>query len=124
MGMLKEFREFVTKGNVMDLAIAVIMGTAFGAIITALTDKILMPIVGSFIGQSFDTLSTNVNGVAIQYGAFIQAIINFLLIAFFLFILIKAMNSRKKKQAEAPAEPAGPSSTDKLLMEIRDALKK
>jgi len=122
--MLKEFKEFATKGNVMDLAVAVIMGTAFGAIITALTDKILMPIVGSFIGQSFDTLSTKVNGVVIQYGAFIQAIINFLLIAFFLFIMIKAMNSMKKKQAEAPGEPAGPSSTDKLLMEIRDALKK
>lgn len=124
MGMLKEFKEFTTKGNVMDLAVAVIIGTAFGAIITALTDKILMPIVGSFIGQSFDTLSTNVNGVVIQYGAFIQAIINFLLIAFFLFIMIKAMNSMKKKQEEVPAEPSGPSSTDKLLMEIRDALKK
>lgn len=122
--MLKEFREFATKGNVMDLAVAVIIGTAFGAIITALTDKILMPIVGSFIGQSFGTLSTNVNGVVIQYGAFIQAIINFLMIAFFLFIMIKAMNSMKKKQEEAPAPPAGPSSTDKLLMEIRDALKK
>ena len=124
MGMLKEFKEFTTSGNVMDLAVAVIIGTAFWAIITALTDKILMPIVGSFIGEDFGTLSANVNGVAIQYGAFIQAIINFLLIAFFLFIMIKAMNSMKKKQAEAPAEPAGPSSTDKLLMEIRDALKK
>jgi len=122
--MLKEFKEFVTKGNVMDLAVAVIIGTAFGAIITALTDKILMPIVGSFIGQGFDTLSVNVNGVAIQYGAFIQAIINFLLIAFFLFIMIKAMNAMKKKQEDAPAPPAGPSSTDQLLMEIRDALKK
>lgn len=122
--MLREFKEFVTKGNVMDLAVAVIIGTAFGGIITALTDKILMPIVGSFIGEDFGTLSANVNGVAIQYGAFIQAIINFLLIAFFLFIMIKAMNSMKKKQEEAPAEPAGPSSTDKLLMEIRDALKK
>lgn len=124
MGMLKEFKEFATKGNVMDLAVAVIIGTAFGAIITALTDKILMPIVGSFIGQGFDTLSANVNGVTIQYGAFIQAVINFLLIAFFLFIMIKAMNAVKKKQEEAPAPPAGPSSTDKLLMEIRDALKK
>lgn len=124
MGMLKEFKEFTTSGNVMDLAVAVIIGTAFGAIITALTDKILMPIVGSFIGEDFGTLSANVNGVAIQYGAFIQAIINFLLIAFFLFIMIKAMNSMKKKKEETPATPDGPSSTDKLLMEIRDALKK
>ncbi|MBS1620740.1 MAG: large conductance mechanosensitive channel protein MscL [Bacteroidetes bacterium] len=122
MGMLKEFKEFATKGNVMDLAVAVIMGAAFGAIITALTDKILMPIIGSFIGKSFESLSADVNGVTIQYGAFIQAVINFLLIAFFLFILIKAINSMKKKE-EAPP-PAGPSSTDKLLMEIRDALKK
>lgn len=122
--MLKEFKEFVTKGNIMDLAVAVIIGTAFGAIITALTDKILMPIIGSFVGQSFETLTINVNGVAIQYGAFIQAVINFLLIAFFLFLIIKGMNAMKKKQEEAPAAPSGPSSTDKLLMEIRDALKK
>jgi len=122
--MLKEFKEFTTKGNVMDLAVAVIMGTAFGAIITALTDKILMPIVGSFVGQRFDTLSANVNGVDIHYGAFIQAIINFLLIAFFLFLMIKAINVTKKKKEEVPTAPAGPSSTDKLLMEIRDVLKK
>ena len=122
MGMLKEFKEFATKGNVMDLAVAVIMGGAFGAIITALTDKILMPIIGAFIGKSFESLSVQVNGVNIQYGAFVQAIINFLLIAFFLFTVVKAMNSMKKKQEAAP--PAGPSSTDKLLMEIRDALKK
>lgn len=120
--MLQEFKAFATKGNVMDLAVAVIMGAAFGAIITALTDKILMPIIGAFIGKSFESLAADVNGVHIQYGAFIQAVINFLLIAFFLFILIKAMNSMKKKE-EAPP-PAGPSSTDKLLMEIRDALKK
>ncbi|MBI5857654.1 MAG: large conductance mechanosensitive channel protein MscL [Sphingobacteriales bacterium] len=124
MGMLKEFKEFATKGDVMDLAVAVVIGGAFGAIITALTDKILMPIVGSFIGQRFDSLTANVNGVAIQYGSFIQAVINFLLIAFFLFILIKGLNSMKKKQEEAPVDPPGPSSTDKLLMEIRDALKK
>ncbi len=122
--MLKEFKEFATKGNVMDLAVAVIIGGAFGAIITALTDKILMPIVGSFIGQNFESLTANINGVSIQYGSFIQAIINFLLIAFFLFIIIKGLNAMKKKVEEAPAAPAGPSSTDKLLMEIRDALKK
>lgn len=122
MGMLKEFKDFATKGNVMDLAVAVIMGAAFGAIITALTDKILMPIIGSFVGKSFESLAININGVNIQYGAFIQAVINFLLIAFFLFILIKGINSMKKKEEAAP--PAGPSSTDKLLMEIRDALKK
>ena len=123
MGMLKEFKEFATKGNVMDLAVAVIMGGAFGAIITALTDKILMPIIGSIIGKSFESLVTNVNGVNIQYGAFIQAIINFLLIALFLFLLIKGMNAMKKKKEDAPSF-AGPSPTEKLLMEIRDELKK
>jgi large conductance mechanosensitive channel len=123
MGMLKEFKDFATKGNVMDLAVAVIMGGAFGAIITALTDKILMPLIGSFIGKSFDSLTANVNGVSIQYGAFIQAIINFLLIALFLFIVIKAMNATKQKKEDTPSF-AGPTPTEKLLMEIRDALKK
>jgi large conductance mechanosensitive channel len=121
MGFVKEFKDFAMKGNVMDLAIGVIIGGAFGAIVTAMTDKILMPIIGSFVGKSFDSLSTEVNGVSIQYGAFIQAIINFILIALFLFVLIKAMNRMKK---DAPPPPAEPSSTDKLLAEIRDALKK
>ena len=124
MGMLKEFKEFATKGDVMDLAVAVIIGGAFGANITALTDKILMPIVGSFIGKNFESLSGDVNGVSIQYGAFIQAIINFLLIAFFLFLMIKSINAMNKKKEAAPPPPTGPSSTDKLLMEIRDELKK
>ncbi len=118
--MLKEFKEFVTKGNVIDLAVAVILGVAFGAIITALTDKILMPIIGSFIGKSFESLAIGVNGVSIQYGAFIQAVINFLLVAFFLFILIRGMNSRKKKEVAAPAAPP---EEIMLLREIRDALK-
>ncbi|HSU29071.1 MAG TPA: large conductance mechanosensitive channel protein MscL [Chitinophagaceae bacterium] len=124
MGMLKEFKEFATKGNVMDLAVAVILGGAFGAIITALTDKILMPIIGSFIGKNFDSLTVNVNGVGIQYGAFIQAVINFLLIAFFLFILIKGMNAMKKKEVAAPAAPAAPPEEIVLLRQIRDSLKK
>jgi large conductance mechanosensitive channel len=123
MGMLKEFKEFATKGNVMDLAVAVIMGGAFGAIITALTDKILMPLIGSFIGKSFESLTAEINGVSIQYGAFIQAIINFVLIALFLFLLIKGMNAMNKKKDEAPSF-AGPTPTEKLLTEIRDLLKK
>ncbi|MBK7291204.1 MAG: large conductance mechanosensitive channel protein MscL [Chitinophagaceae bacterium] len=121
MGMIKEFKDFAMKGNVVDLAVAVIIGGAFGAIVTALVDKILMPIIGSLIGQSFDTLTADVNGVAIQYGAFIQAIINFLIIAFVLFMIIKAMNSTKKKEEAAPA--ATPEDIA-LLREIRDSLKK
>ena len=104
MGMIKEFKDFAMKGNVVDLAVAVIIGGAFGAIVTALVDKILMPIIGSLIGQSFDSLTAIVNGVPIQYGAF-----------------IKVMNSTKKKEEAAPA--ATPEDIA-LLREIRDSLKK
>jgi len=121
MGMLKEFREFAMKGNIVDLAVAVIIGGAFGAIIKSLTDEILMPIIGSFIGKDFATLSATVNGVQIKYGAFIQSIINFILIAFFVFLLVKAINSLRKKEVPPPAVP---SEEILLLREIRDALKK
>ncbi len=119
--MLKEFRDFAIRGNVIDLAVAVIIGGAFGAIVTSLTDKILMPIIGSFIGKSFDSLTTIVNGVPIQYGAFIQAIINFILIAFFVFLMVKAINRMKKKEVLPPA--VTPEEIV-LLREIRDSLKK
>ncbi len=121
MGMLKEFKEFAMKGNIVDLAVAVIIGGAFGAIITALTNKILMPVIGSFMGKSFESLTAVINGVPVQYGAFIQAVVNFFIIAFFVFILIKTMNSMKKKEVAAPA--ATPEDI-LLLREIRDALKK
>jgi large conductance mechanosensitive channel len=124
MSMLKEFKEFAMKGNIVDLAVAVILGGAFGSIVTAMTDKILMPIIGSFIGKSFESLAVDVNGVAIQYGAFIQAVINFILIALFVFFLIKAMNGAKKKEEAAPAAPATTPEDIQLLREIRDALKK
>ncbi len=121
MGFIKEFKEFAMKGNIMDLAIAVIIGGAFGKIITALVDNILMPIIGTFTGKGFAEMSANINGVDVKYGLFIQAAVDFVIVALVLFMVIKAMNSRKKKQVEAPA---GPSSTDALLMEIRDLLKK
>ncbi|MFN8242808.1 MAG: large conductance mechanosensitive channel protein MscL [Ferruginibacter sp.] len=121
MGFIKEFKEFAMKGNIMDLAIAVIIGGAFGKIITALVDDILMPVIGTFTGKGFNELSAKINGVDVMYGHFIQAAVDFLIVAFVLFLIIKGMNSMKKKQEEAPA---GPSSTDALLMEIRDALKK
>jgi large conductance mechanosensitive channel len=122
MGMLKEFKEFAMKGSIVDLAVAVIIGGAFGAIISALTDNILMPVIGSFIGKSFESLTAIINGVPVQYGAFIQAIVKFIIIAFCMFLLIKAMNSVKKKEAVAP--PSAPSEDIVLLREIRDALKK
>ncbi len=123
MRIIKEFKAFAMKGNVIDLAVAVIIGGAFGAIVTAMVDKVLMPIIGSLVGKSFESLSANVNGVNIQYGAFIQAVVNFLIIAFFLFMIIKAMNAGKKKE-EAPAAPPSTPEDITLLREIRDALKK
>lgn len=122
MGMMKEFKDFAIKGNVVDLAVAVVIGGAFGAIITALVDKIIMPIVGMIIGKSFNDLSATVNGVPIQYGAFIQAVVNFLIIAFVLFLFIRSINKIKKKE-EPVAPPATPEDIV-LLREIRDSLKK
>lgn len=120
MGFIKEFKEFALKGNILDLAIAVIIGTAFGKIISALVDHILMPVLGTIVGTSFAKLSVIVNGVAVNYGLFIQEMVNFLLIAFVLFLVVKTSNRFRKKQEVVVA---GPSSTDKLLMEIRDELK-
>ncbi|MCC7030386.1 MAG: large-conductance mechanosensitive channel protein MscL [Chitinophagaceae bacterium] len=122
MSFVKEFKEFALKGNVMDLAVAVIIGGAFGKIITSLVDDVLMPVIGTLVGNDFEKLSTTINGATVKYGMFIQNIVNFVIIAFVIFMMIKAMNQMKKK--EEPAAPAGPSSTDALLMEIRDSLKK
>ena len=123
MGFVKEFKEFAIKGTVMDLAIAVILGAAFGKIITSLVDNILMPIIGSFIGKSVDTWATTINGVLIKYGLFLQTVIDFLIIALVIFMIVKAMNKMKKKEEVVVVVPQI-SSTDKLLIEIRDALKK
>lgn len=118
MGFIKEFKLFVMKGNMLELAIALVMGVAFGKIITSLVDNILMPFIGSLIGSNFATLTAKMNGVDIKYGMFIQAMVDFLIIAFIIFLLIKAMNKIKKREAIV----ADVSSTDKLLMEIRDVL--
>ena len=102
----KEFRDFAVKGNVMDLAVGVIIGAAFQGVVKALTDNILSPIIGLFNGQNFDTLEWNVAGVAIRYGAFITAVINFLITAFVIFLLVRAMNRLltlgKKEEKPAP----------------------
>lgn len=121
MGIIKEFKDFALKGNILDLAIAVIIGAAFGKIVTALVDNILMPIIGSFIGTTFATLTLKINNVHIKYGLFIQATIDFLIVAFILFLIIKTVNRFKRPKEEVIA---GPSSTDTLLMEIRDELKR
>ncbi len=103
--MLKEFRDFVMRGNVMDLAIAVILGAAFGAIITSLVNDILMPLIGILMGGvNFTELTYQVGNAVVAYGKFIQAIINFLVIAFVLFLIIRSINRFKKKEP-APAVP-------------------
>lgn len=121
---LEEFKAFAMKGNVMDLAIGVIIGGAFGAITTSLINDIFTPLIGLILGQvDFSGLSITVGDAVIAYGAFIQAIFNFLMIALVTFWLMKAMNKFKKKEEEKPAAPPEPSAEEKLLTEIRDLLK-
>lgn len=125
MGMLKEFKDFAMKGNVIDLAIGVVIGSAFGAIVGAVVDHILMPIVGMITGGiDFDALSVKVGDAELKYGMAITALVKFIAIAFFLFLVVKAINKTKKKEAEAPAAPAAPPEDIVLLREIRDALRK
>lgn len=133
MSMLSEFKDFAMRGNVVDLAVGVIIGGAFGKIVSALVDKIMMPIIGFLTGGvDFSKLSyplkaaqtvdgVDIPAVVIGYGEFINALIQFTIIAFCLFLVIKAMNRMKKKQAAAP-DP-GPPVQEVLLREIRDALR-
>lgn len=124
--MLKEFKEFAFKGNVVDLAVAVIMGGAFGKIVTSLVNDVLMPIIGVILGGiSFVDLKIAVAQSEILYGNFIQSIVDFLIIAFCIFLMVKAMNARKKKE-EVVEEVKEPEKTAEVLLleEIRDLLKK
>jgi large conductance mechanosensitive channel len=120
--MIKEFRDFIMKGNVIDLAVAVILGAAFGAIITSLVNDIIMPIIGVLLGGiDFSSLSVQVGSAVIAYGKFINAVIIFLIVALVLFLIIKSYNRVIKKAPPPP--PPGPSAEEKLLTEIRDLLK-
>jgi large conductance mechanosensitive channel len=126
--MVKEFRDFVMRGNVLDLAVAVVMGAAFTAIINSLVNDILMPIIGVVIGGvDFSALSVAVGTAVITYGKFLQALVNFLLVALALFLVIKAINQAQRKFAPpaepAPAESPAPPQDVQLLQEIRDLLK-
>lgn len=124
--MLREFREFINRGNVMDLAVAVIIGAAFGAIVTSLVDDIIMPLIGVIIGGiDFSGLAVTVGDAAITYGNFIQAVVNFLIIAFVIFLLVRTLNNMQKRFArEAAEEPPPEAPPDvQLLGEIRDLLK-
>ena len=138
MGFIKEFKEFATKGNVMDMAVGVIIGGAFGKIVTSLVNHIIMPLVGMVTGGvNFNDIFVNLSdekasslaeatekGIAVfAYGAFIQSIIDFLIIAICIFLMIKAMNKLKKKRAAELEATPEPSAEEKLLTEIRDIIK-
>jgi large conductance mechanosensitive channel len=127
MGILKEFKSFAIKGNVIDLAIGVVIGGAFGKIVSSLVDDIITPAVltPALKAANLSDLSKLViPGTGIKYGNFISNILSFAIIAFALFLVIKAINAAKKKEEAAPAVPSEPTLQEKLLMEIRDALKK
>ena len=122
--MLKEFREFLMRGNVIDLAVGIIIGAAFTAIVTSLVDDLITPIIGIFMGGvDFSGLSADIGDASLTYGNFIMALINFLIIAFVVFMLVRAVNKMKGEAEEAPAEDPGPSELD-ILKEIRDGLAK
>jgi large conductance mechanosensitive channel len=136
--MLKEFRDFAMKGNVVDLAVAVIIGAAFGAIVNSLVADIIMPVVGAFGSLDFSNyflaLSKNVTasnladakkqGAVLAYGSFITLTVNFIIVAFVLFMVIRLMNTLKRNEAAASAAPPKPTREEELLTEIRDLLKK
>ena len=125
MGFLSEFKDFAMKGNVVDLAIGVIIGGAFGKIVSSFIDDVITPLV---LKPALD--AANLSSIAdlkwgaVKYGSFLSNIISFIIVAIVLFMIIKAMNAAKKKEIEAPAAPAEPSNQEKLLREMRDALKK
>ena len=126
--MWKEFRDFINRGSVIDLAVAVIIGGAFGAIISSLVNDIIMPLIGLVMGGvDFAGLAVQVGDAQVLYGSFIQAVVNFLLIAFVLFLIVRGFNklqeSRAKEEEAAPPPPPEPSPEEKLLAEIRDLLK-
>ncbi len=121
--MLSEFRDFINRGNVIDLAVAVIIGATFSAIVTSLVNDIIMPVIGIITGGvNFSGLVIKVGDAVISYGNFVQAVINFLLITLVVFTLVRAVNKLRRKQATTPAQPPAPTTEEKLLTEIRDLL--
>ena len=132
MGMVKEFKEFAMKGNVVDMAIGIVIGAAFGKIISSFVADVLMPPIGVLLGGvDFSALmivlkeaTAETQAVAISYGVFFMTVIDFIIIAFAIFMVVKMMNNMKKKEEEKPAEPPKPSNEEILLTEIRDQLRK
>jgi large conductance mechanosensitive channel len=130
--MMKEFREFAMRGNVVDMAVGIIIGAAFGKIITSLVKDVIMPPIGLLVGGvDFSSLmitlkdaAGDIPAVTINYGIFFNTVIDFIIIAFAIFMMIKGMNRLKRKEEEAPKEPPAPPKQEVLLTEIRDLLKK
>lgn len=135
MGMLKEFKEFAMKGNLVDIAVAFVMGAAFNKVVTTFTGGVVSPLVGLIFQSDFNDLKYVINPgtideagnvteeIAVLYGSFITSLIDFIIVAFVMFMIIKAINRLKRKEEPAPAPPAGPTQ-EELLTQIRDLLKK
>lgn len=131
MSVMKEFREFAVKGNVVDLAVGIIIGVAFGKIVTSFVTDVLMPPLGLLIGGIdfskfaivLKTAGAGTEAVAIRYGVFLQTLIDFVIVAFAVFMVVRLINRLRKKEAVAPATPAAPTAQEQLLTEIRDLLK-
>lgn len=131
MSIVKEFKEFAVKGNVMDMAVGIIIGVAFGKIVSSFVADVLMPPIGLLVGGvDFSNLvitlkaaEEGAEAVTLRYGVFIQAVFDFVIVAFAVFIAVRALNTLRKKEAETPAAPPAPSAQEQLLMEIRDLLK-
>ena len=131
MGMLQEFKTFAMRGNVLDMAVGIIIGGAFGKIVSSFVADVIMPPLGLLIGGvNFSALAITLKNavgekaaVTLNYGRFIQSVVDFVIIAFAIFMVIKAMNSMKKKEEKAPAAPPAPTKQETLLTEIRDLLK-
>ncbi len=132
MSMMTEFRDFAMRGNVVDMAVGIVIGGAFGKIVSSFVSDVLMPPIGMAMGGvdfsdlavTLQAASGDVAAVTLNYGSFIQTVVDFIIIAFAIFMVIKAMNNMKKKEEEAPAAPPKPSTEEVLLSEIRDLLKK
>ena len=132
MGMMSEFKKFAMKANVVDMAVGIVIGAAFGKIVSSFVNDILMPPIGMLIGGvDFSDLAFTLQeaigeeaAVTINYGSFIQTALDFIIIAFAIFMVVKGMNRMKKKEEEKPAEPPKPTNEEVLLAEIRDLLKK
>jgi len=134
MGMLKEFKEFAFKGNLIDIAVGFVMGAAFKEVVTAFTGGIVAPLIGMLFNTDMrdwkyllkETTGPDgkVKQIWLEYGTFLTALVDFIIIAFVMFLFVKAVNNMKKKEEEAPAGPPEPTAEEKLLTEIRDLLKK